>query len=111
MIRWDHHFRPSCSPLLLGLALVSCSPAADQTDQAAARAEANETIATAINLSGNLCAKVLLIGPTISAGEDEGSYQVNCQEYPDGDKAQSPKNTVVYMVNPDTLAVKLVGRA
>lgn len=66
----------------------------------------DEQIATAINLSGNLCAKVILISPELPSGE----HQVNCEEFRDPANAGTRNNMVVYLVNPDGGTVKRMGR-
>lgn len=60
-----------------------------------------------INLSGNLCAKVVYVSPELSSGE----RQVNCEEYRDPSKSGTKQNMVVYMVNIDAQTVRLMGRA
>lgn len=65
-----------------------------------------EMMATFINLSGNLCAKVVYVSPELSSGE----RQVNCEEYRDPSKSGTKQNMVVYMVNIDAQTVRLMGR-
>lgn len=92
----------------LFLLLVTCnSDRRSAPESARAKHEREEMIATAINLSGNLCAKVLLVSPRLSTGE----HQVNCEEYRDPRKSGTKKNMVIYLVNPDEGTVKLMGRA
>ena len=92
----------------LFLLLMTCDSGKVPTPPSAEQLHArDETIATAINLSGNLCAKVTLVGPRVSSGE----YQVNCEEYRDLRKARTKNNTVIYMVDPDRGTVRLMGRA
>lgn len=95
----------SCIAAAMSLILYSCGPPSE-AEEAVSKAELEEKIATVINLSGNLCAKVIFVGPVISSGE----YQVNCEEYRDPKLSKSKNNMTVYMVNPNTYAVRFMGR-
>jgi hypothetical protein len=89
------------------LLLVTCNAEKPSPPTAQETRASEETIATAINLSGNLCAKVTLVTPTLSSGE----RQVNCEEYRDPRKSGTKNNMVVYMVNPERGTVRLMGRS
>jgi hypothetical protein len=96
------------APLAALLFLFSCSPPSE-AEQTAAKVELHERIATVINLSGHLCAKVIFVGPLISSGEYQGEYQVNCDEFRDPSMSSTEHNIAVYMVNPETYTVRPMG--
>lgn len=92
------------------LILLSCGSAPSAEEEAAAKSQLEERIATVINLSGNLCARVTFVSPLIGYGEYKGEYQVNCDEYRNPKLSKNKNNTAVYMVNPDSYAVRFMGR-
>lgn len=100
-------------PAILSFAILmaSCGDGSQLSDDYAEQEDAalKERIATVINLNGNLCAEVVWVGPVISSGEYAGEYQVNCEEFRDASKSDHENNMVVYMVNPDTKNVRLMG--
>ncbi len=65
-----------------------------------------EMMATIINLSGNLCSKVIYVSPELSNGE----RQVNCEEYRDPSKSATKQNMVVYIVDMERNSVRMMGR-
>jgi hypothetical protein len=99
-------FTRICIAAAVSLILLSCGGPPSAEEKAQAKAGLEERIATVINLSGNLCAKVDFIGPVVSTGE----YQVNCEEYRNPKLSKTKNNIVVYMVNPDTNSVRYMGR-
>ena len=95
--------------LLALLSLASCNSRPtpqDIEDVKASEVEREEAMATLINLRGYLCAKVIFVGPEVGTGE----RQVNCNEYRDPKKAKTKNNMVVYMVDLQSGAVRLMGR-
>lgn len=63
-------------------------------------------MAALINLNGDLCARVIFVGPELDSGE----RQVNGDEYSNSKNAGTKNNMAVYMVNMRSGTVRRVGR-
>ena len=98
--------RTCLKAILLLTALGGCDSSSTSVPDPAAQREFEEGIATLINLNGHLCARVDYISPQTSTGE----YQVVCEEYRNPQKARTARNLIVYMVNMESGAARLMGR-